>query len=293
MVWDDLNLAPAPPVPRPLHTPPRPADAEAVSRNRDAGSKPPPNGTTQELVKFVHTTLRDVKHRPLLDAVFGNSPFLTQCLIAEPAVLRAFLADGPDATFAELVTELRADDSAGDSEAALMRRLRIGKRRASLLVGLADIAGLWPLDSVTGALSLFADATPYRCTAPICCGRARRAAIRLPHPGDPVGAFGSGGARAWASWAPCELNYSSDIDLIFALRRREARLSAAATVKQELRSSPWPAIWCASSRSAPPTATSSARPAPAARSRLDAAGRLGAAAETYYEALGQNWERAA
>ena len=75
----------------------------------------------------------------------------------EPGVLADFLARGPGIAFAELLSELRADDSDGDDQDALMRRLRTGKRRAALLIGLADITEAWTLESVTTALSRFAD----------------------------------------------------------------------------------------------------------------------------------------
>ncbi len=262
-----------------------------MARNRERWLEAAAEWDDAELVKFVHTTLRDVKHRPLLDAVFGNSPFLTQCLIAEPAVLRAFLADGPDATFAELVTELRADDSAGDSEAALMRRLRIGKRRASLLVGLADIAGLWPLDSVTGALSLFADAAVSLACAHLLRRAHRDGDLILPHPEDPewnsglvvlgMGKLGAG-----------ELNYSSDIDLILLYddekidyrgdrSKQELFVALARDLVRfiEERTADGYVFRCDLRLRPDPAAT------PLALSVL--------AAETYYEAMGQNWERAA
>ncbi len=49
----------------------------------------------------------DAVGRPLLAALFGNSPFLTQCCLAEPAFLRHLVEDGPDAAFA-VVTEMLA-----------------------------------------------------------------------------------------------------------------------------------------------------------------------------------------
>ena len=80
-------------------------------------------------------------------------------------------------------------------------------------VALADIAGLWPLDQVTQALSEFADAALANAARHILAKLADAGEIALPDTDDPL--TGSGlivlglgklGAR--------ELNYSSDIDLI-------------------------------------------------------------------------------
>ena len=48
------------------------------------------------------------------------------------------------------------DGLAGErDEARLMRELRVARRQVALLVAVADIAGHWPLERVTQALSDF------------------------------------------------------------------------------------------------------------------------------------------
>src|SRR5690606_32790070 len=92
---------------------------------------------------------------------------------------------------------------------ALGPGLRRAKARVALLVALADLGGVWPLEEVTGALTGLADAAVDLAF----CAHLRRetARGRVPaHEADAGGlillAMGKMGAH--------ELNYSSDIDLI-------------------------------------------------------------------------------
>src|SRR5215813_1433796 len=149
----------------------------------------------------------------LLTSLFGNSPFLTLCSLREPDFLLGLARAGPDATFAEVIGGLNRDLAADPDRAALMRRLRIAKRRAALLVALADIAGWWPLERVTAALTELAEASLRAALRFLLRAAHHAGEIELPRPEDPeresgliVLGMGKLGAR--------ELNYSSDIDLI-------------------------------------------------------------------------------
>jgi glutamate-ammonia-ligase adenylyltransferase len=275
----------------PIQRLPRASDPEAVLRNRERWLEMAADWEARDLANFARATLKDAKQRPLLDAVFGNSPFLSHCLITETRTFRAFLRDGPDATFAELLAELRADDSEGDDETAVMRRLRIGKRRAALLIGLADIAGRWDVNAVTAALSQFADTA-----ISIACAHLLRTAeaegdIKLAHPEDPEwdsGLVVLGMGKLGAN----ELNYSSDIDLIVLYddekvdyRGEQSKQRLFVGMAQDLvrfldqRTADGYVFRCDLRLRPDPAST------PLAISVL--------AAETYYESLGQNWERAA
>src|SRR5215468_8292282 len=166
-------------------------------------------GLAVEMIAFAN----DATGARLLASLFGNSPFLTLCSLREPDFLLRLASLGPDATFAEVADGLNRDLPTDPNRAQLMRRLRTAKRRTALLVALADIAGWWPLERVTGALTELADA---------CLRAALRFLLLAAHQGgeleilrleDPeyesgliVLGMGKLGAR--------ELNYSSDIDLI-------------------------------------------------------------------------------
>src|SRR6185437_5847846 len=225
-------------------------------------------------------------HR-LLAALFGNSPFLTQCCLKEPDFLLRLAQQGPDAIFAELDQSLNRHFPAPEDQPGLMRALRIAKRRAALLVAVADIAGSWPLARVTHALSDIAEASLSQVVRHLLAAAATAGEIELAHPTEPerdsgLIVLGMGKLGAF------ELNYSSDVDLIvlfdaaklrYVGRRSPAqffvrlaqdvvRITADGYVfRTDLRLRPDPA-------STPPALSVSA-------------------ALTYYESAGQNWERAA
>ncbi|MBT2186590.1 bifunctional [glutamine synthetase] adenylyltransferase/[glutamine synthetase]-adenylyl-L-tyrosine phosphorylase [Sphingobium sp. H33] len=120
-----------------------------------------------------------------------------------------FLARQID-TFPDLVARLDADGAQPAWEAALAapgnepadRRLRLRRRGAALVAGLADLAALWDLDAVTRHLSDFADAA---VDAALAAAFAERYPGEAPR-GIAVIALGKHGSH--------ELNYSSDIDPI-------------------------------------------------------------------------------
>jgi glutamate-ammonia-ligase adenylyltransferase len=231
----------------------------------------------------------------LLDALGGHSPYLADLALREAATLIRFAERGPDDTFRLAIDPLfRADPAAARGGVASL--LRQAKRQAALIAAAADLAGLWPLDRVTGALSDLADAcTDYACAHLLrdaeargelkLAGGAARRDPRATGKGSGLVVLGMGklGGR--------ELNYSSDIDLVvlydpdFAtydadragaiyvrlardlVRLLEERTEGGYVFRTDLRLRPDPA--------ATPLAVS-------------LPGAIG-----YYESMGQNWERAA
>jgi glutamate-ammonia-ligase adenylyltransferase len=232
---------------------------------------------------------RDLDAAPLLSAVFGNSPYLSELLLSEPAVLSDMLAQGPDATLERLLAE-HASDPAGNRN-KVMAQLRRTKRRVALLTALADIAGLWSLERATEVLSHFADLAVRQALDLILREAAQRGEIELADPEraqDESGLIVLGMGKLGAF----ELNYSSDIDLIvlfeparLGYRGRESPMALAVRLtralvhvlehrtregyvfRTDLRLRPHPPGH------------------PLALSVEDA--------EQYYERHGQNWERAA
>jgi len=227
----------------------------------------------------------------LLRAVFANSPYLTQSLMREPHWLGRLADEGADALRREILAETRTETAALTDEAQIMRALRIAKRRLALCAALADIAGQWSLYQVTGALSDFADAAADAAAGFVIRRAAGRGAFRLRHADDPVResgfiviGMGKLGAR--------ELNYSSDIDLIClydtdiidcddtdGLQQHAIRMTRTlAKILDERTADGY--VFRVDLRLRPDPGST-----PLALSVL--------AAETYYESLGQNWERAA
>ena len=148
----------------------------------------------------------------VLAAVGGNSPFLADLVLREPAALRGFLAAGPEPVVAEAMAALAAVPPAAPRPrvAAALRR---AKRVVALAVALADLGNIWPLAPVTAALSDLAQATLTLAVAHLLRAAHAAGTLALPDPDHPAEAsglivlgMGKLGAR--------ELNYSSDIDLI-------------------------------------------------------------------------------
>ncbi|MGB8275551.1 MAG: bifunctional [glutamine synthetase] adenylyltransferase/[glutamine synthetase]-adenylyl-L-tyrosine phosphorylase [Alphaproteobacteria bacterium] len=244
-----------------------------------------------DLTAFSRDLAVEPAGRRLLESVFGNSPFLTECLLAEPAFFRGLLVSGPDAVFERLMTGLGAAPGPESDTAGVMRELRVARRRAALLVALADIAGLWPLERVTGALSAFADKALQLATAHLLRQAATKGEIALPEQNEPQsrsGYFVLGMGKLGGE----ELNYSSDIDLIVlydderlaytgqrSLQDCMVRVTRDLVRVMEERTEHGYVFRCDLRLRPDPGAT------PVALSVL--------AAETYYESMGQNWERAA
>ena len=259
---------------------PSPYDTERAAIRRERWLNAAADGISHELSA-------DATGSALLDAVFGNSPFLAQSMVRHPDVAARWAAEGPQACLDEA---RRALADPGD-EAAAMAGLRRARARTAIAVALGDIAGLWGWRETTAALSGFAEAACRAALDHVLRGAAASGRLGAPHGDDPqkdsglivlaLGKLGGG-----------ELNYSSDIDLIvlwdgerfsaaggegaaalsIRLTRQLVRLLETRTpdghaLRTDLRLRPDPG--------ATPLAIS-----------VDAA-------ELYYESLGQNWERAA
>ncbi|MBL8836054.1 MAG: bifunctional [glutamine synthetase] adenylyltransferase/[glutamine synthetase]-adenylyl-L-tyrosine phosphorylase [Alphaproteobacteria bacterium] len=229
--------------------------------------------------------------RPLLDAVFGNSPFLSDCLSLDAGFGACLLRDGPDRALKAAMAEADQECLHPASGAALAGALRRLRRRVALTAAVADIGGLWDLGRVTGALSDLAEFALRRASAQALREAAAQGAITLRHPDDPerdsglvVLAMGKLGAR--------ELNYSSDIDLI-VLYDRERIVSEAPDRLQQ--------VFVRIARRIVQLLDERTSDGYVARTDLRLRPDPGstplalttAAAETYYETFGQNWERAA
>jgi glutamate-ammonia-ligase adenylyltransferase len=230
----------------------------------------------------------------LLATLGGHSTYLAHLAVRESATLLRLAERGPDATLAVALDPLgRADPAATRPQVASL--LRQAKRQAALIVAVADLAGLWQLDRVTGALSDLADAaTDYACAHLLREAQAR-GDLKLSNAAkhDPRATCRGSGliVLGMGKLGGRELNYSSDIDLMLLydpaaaaydadragaiyvrlardlVRLLEDRTEDGYVFRTDLRLRPDPA--------ATPLAVSLP------------------AAIVYYESMGQNWERAA
>src|SRR6056297_523719 len=221
----------------------------------------------------------------LVEGAAGCSPYLKMLAEKERDWLPGAL-EAPEAAMEALESELREV-----APEALADALRQGKRRVALLIALADLAGVWPLEEGTGRLTGFAD---------LACDLAMKACVgaeirrgKLPgKSADDLDKAGGMVALAMGKMGAGELNYSSDIDLICLFDEtqfdeseyHEARASfVRATRKMAAMLNDRTAegyVFRTDLR---------LRPDPSVTPVCLAM----AAAETYYESLGRTWERAA
>jgi glutamate-ammonia-ligase adenylyltransferase len=241
--------------------------------------------------RFAERLPANAAGRTLLASVFGNSPYLTHIMLDDPAFAVDLLRRGPDEVITETFTTLRRNLGGEVDEATIMAGLRRGKRRAALVVALADIAGLWAVERVTETLSDCAETALELATRHLLRRAGASGTLRLRHPQEPergsglvVLGMGKLGAR--------ELNYSSDIDLIVLYDTDRVDVANRDDIQQIFvrltrnlvkileEARPEGYVFRTDLRLRPDPGST-----PLALSVL--------AAETYYESLGQNWERAA
>lgn len=230
---------------------------------------------------------------PLLAVMAAHSPYLADLCWAEAPSLLRLLDRGPEEAMRCALDPLTKADPAAPRD-AVMSLLRRAKRQGALVAAAADLAGLWPLDRVTGALSDLADLTLDFACAHLLLDAARRGQIRLARSkGEPKQITKGSGliVLGMGKLGGRELNYSSDIDLLLLhdpegpsyheefgaapyiriardlVRLMEERTSEGYVFRTDLRLRPDPA--------ATPLCVSVPM------------------ALTYYESMGQNWERAA
>ena len=227
---------------------------------------------------------------PVLAPVFAASPYLFGLARRWPDMLRLLLEQGPDARLEDVLARTAALTGGADDVRAPLRRL---KGELHLLTALADLGGLWSLDQVTGALSRFADLSARAALAAVAHDQRERG--KLVSPADdkrgPVpGLFGLAMGKHGAD----ELNYSSDIDIslfwepevlttalaegVEPQRFLDRLAHAFATLMQERTGDGY--VFRVDLRLRPdPSSTPPVVSTPFAL--------------TYYEGVGQNWERAA
>ncbi|HXT07015.1 MAG TPA: bifunctional [glutamine synthetase] adenylyltransferase/[glutamine synthetase]-adenylyl-L-tyrosine phosphorylase [Roseiarcus sp.] len=230
----------------------------------------------------------------LLAAIRDHSTYLATLIDEDRARALRLLAAPPGDAIEAVVAGLDAARFADEAEAK--RALRRAKRDTHLAVALADLSGRFDVAETTAALTRFADAAVRAALRFLLIEAARDGRLRLGQDverlaedverncGFVVLALGKHGGR--------ELNYSSDIDLVVFYDPRSAALPEGAA--------PGPLFVRLTQRLARLLEQRTEdgyvlrvdlrlRPDPGA---TPVAMSLPSAA-SYYETLGQNWERAA
>ncbi|WP_332681420.1 bifunctional [glutamine synthetase] adenylyltransferase/[glutamine synthetase]-adenylyl-L-tyrosine phosphorylase [Bosea sp. (in: a-proteobacteria)] len=227
----------------------------------------------------------------LVAGILAHSPFLAQIMRRDPAGLLASLTADPQARCDALLRDIAAGAGPETATADLMRELRRFRQAMALLVALADIGGAWSVEDVTAALSATADIAVRLATEHALRQAADLGRIALPDPADP--GTGSGlVVLALGKHGAGELNYSSDIDIVVFFDPEMAEAAGVAEpssffvkLTQQIariiqERTPDGYVFRVDLRLRPdPGSTHVAVALPTAYS--------------YYETVGQNWERAA
>ncbi|HEX2215736.1 MAG TPA: bifunctional [glutamine synthetase] adenylyltransferase/[glutamine synthetase]-adenylyl-L-tyrosine phosphorylase, partial [Xanthobacteraceae bacterium] len=227
----------------------------------------------------------------LIETIAGSSPFLWDLASREPERLLKLLLSDPQQRLDALLEESAVALPKASEDADAIRLLRRMKAEAALLIAVADIGGVWPLERVTLALTQLADTAITLALRFLLAGAAAQGKVRLADPARPeigCGYF----VLAMGKMGAFELNYSSDIDLICLfdpdapvlaqgveaapffirltrnlVRMLQERTAEGYVFRVDLRLRPDPGL---------------------TQIALSTTAALG-----YYESVGQNWERAA
>lgn len=228
--------------------------------------------------------------RALLEGVAEASPFLWGLIDRDPARAARVLSCPPETRLDEIVAEMTAAAAAKD-RSGLGAVLRRGRAEAALLIALADIGGVWDAARVVEAISSAAETAIRAATRSALLDAHEAGRLTLPDPEDPetgCGLFVLGMGKLGAG----ELNYSSDVDLIVFYDTQVIRPAdgeepttlfvriAQSMAKLLHERTPDGYVARVDLRLRPDPGST-----PVAISRD--------AALSYYESVGQNWERAA
>ncbi len=255
--------------------------ATGIERWRDAADR-------AGIATFATALAGDERGARLLAAIFGNSPFLGHCVVRDAGFFQRLIEAGPAICLDAVAADLDITDP---DQATVMRRLRVARRRAALAIAVADIAGAWPIDRVTGALSEFADAAIGHAVAHVLSAAAQAGELRVANRDDPQAGSGLT-VLALGKLGAGELNYSSDIDIMVLYDTEVVPFSGRGEIQASFVRMTRSLVRVLQERTADGYVFRTdlrLRPDPGATPVAMSV----RAAETYYESLGQNWERAA
>lgn len=229
--------------------------------------------------------------RALLLSLCGHSPFLTKLLTKQWTFFSHLLIGGAEAAFYGVLGRMDEEAKAFTSKADVMQSLRIAKQQVALLTAIADMAAVWDVTQVTQTLTRFAEHTLSLSVDFLLKTGMERGEIMLPHPEMPskdsgLIILGMGKLGGY------ELNYSSDVDLIIFADFEKVNYRGRQTPQHYMIGLARDLVSLMQDRTADGYVFRMdlrLRPDPASTPLVISI----EAAMTYYESVGQNWERMA
>jgi glutamate-ammonia-ligase adenylyltransferase len=216
--------------------------------------------------------------------VVEGSGFLTRLIRRYPDVLQSLSQQSAAEYHAQLVADMQAKLAACNTREAAMAEMRHSRNKAALSIALADLADHWDVEQVTQALTQLADASVSAALDFLLHEAVREQRLeQFSRDGLVVLALGKHGGQ--------ELNYSSDIDFVVYYTPDALPLAADVdmrkfhiTLVQDLTAM----LQNVTQDGFVFRVDLRLRPDPGATPLTVSV----SAALSYYESLGQNWERA-
>lgn len=229
------------------------------------------------------------KYKNLLLGIFSASPYLTRLIFNNISFMQEVFDKQPNILVENIYSSLLNQNY--DNINQLMTALRSAKSKIALVVGLADLSGLWTLKQITRTLSEFAELS-LKLTVNYLLNEARdNQEIELPHADDASRNCGYV-ILGMGKLGGYELNYSSDIDLIVLFDLDIVKYTGRKSAQDFFVKLTQKLVKILAERTADGYVFRMdlrLRPDPGATPvALSMEG-----AETYYQSVGLNWERAA
>jgi glutamate-ammonia-ligase adenylyltransferase len=176
-----------------------------------AGECPRFNAWLDELSPDTRAAMERVRGTlgPLLEA----APYLFDLARANSGWLANALIDSADGAFADIIEAVVSEGQRATDDDTLSATLRIGKGRTALLAAIAETGGAWTTAQSTAALSDLADAALDAALNLLMRQAAARGVLAIP-PEQATAANSGLAIFALGKHGGQELNYSSDIDIV-------------------------------------------------------------------------------
>lgn len=231
--------------------------------------------------------------RALFSGMAGNSLHLFRLMKRWPGLTADVLENSADAVYEAELEAFEKTRENCDSLEALMPALRRARYRIWLVAAMADLGGAWSLPRITDCLSEAADRIIRAAFAAAVTARVKRGHLDITGgPPDEIADACGGFVLALGKLGGAELNYSSDVDLMVLYDRTAVKPAARRDASE---------IFIRITRDMCRALSETTVDGFAFRTDLRLRPDPGAtplaiatqAAESYYQSIGQTWERAA
>lgn len=251
------------------------------------------------LKRIEDETLRNAAHdfaeaskgHDFLVRLYTHSPYLSHLVQQHMPFFTRICHHGVEPAAEEIRQWLQKPSAEFANTDALMMHLRSAKTRCALLTAIADLGGIWPLEKITGFLSEVAELCLNRTADFLLLDAHRRGELTHINPEDPSQDSGLV-VLGMGKLGALELNYSSDIDIIVLFDSDHVQYDGRQTVQQCFNRITRDLVRIMQERTQDGYVFRTdirLRPDPASTPPALSIN----AAMTYYETVGQNWERAA